>query len=122
MTEYKVIEEYPAYEVGDDGTVWAFSYLGSGKRGKVGWYDWRYTRSLPRYDDEGNKTYEDVLVERKIVPSVCLFKGKKFKNFDIKDLVAKAFIPNPENLPFVRHKDGDFTNNNVSNLYWSETQ
>ena len=33
-------------------------------------------------------------------------------------LVAQYFIPNPNNLPVVRHLDGDKENNDVSNLAW----
>lgn len=33
-------------------------------------------------------------------------------------LVAEVFVPNPDNLPYVHHKDDDKTNNNASNLDW----
>ena len=33
--------------------------------------------------------------------------------------VAKAFLPNPDNLPIVGHKDNNKANNSIDNLYWT---
>jgi hypothetical protein len=33
-------------------------------------------------------------------------------------IVAETFIPNPDDLPLVRHLDDDRSNNNVFNLEW----
>lgn len=40
------------------------------------------------------------------------------KKFSIHRLVATMFIPNPENLPCVNHKDENKHNNNADNLEW----
>lgn len=37
-------------------------------------------------------------------------------------LVAAAFIPNPDNKPFVDHVDGNRLNNNIENLRWVSQQ
>lgn len=43
------------------------------------------------------------------------------KNKTIHRLVAEAFVPNPDNLPFVKHRDGDPQNNHAANLMWCKT-
>lgn len=40
------------------------------------------------------------------------------ETFSVHRLVARLFVPNPDNLPIVHHKDGDTYNNNSDNLEW----
>ena len=49
---------------------------------------------------------------------VCLYKDGKVEQPKIHRLVAEAFIPNPNNLYTVNHKDEVKTNNVASNLEW----
>ena len=49
---------------------------------------------------------------------ICLNKNGIKKTFKVHRLVALAFIPNPDNLPFVNHKDENKLNNNINNLEW----
>jgi hypothetical protein len=51
-------------------------------------------------------------------PVVRLWKDNKETSKLIHQLVARAFIPNPEGKPEVNHKDGVKDNNNISNLEW----
>lgn len=50
---------------------------------------------------------------------VTLFKNGKAKCITVHRLVAINFIPNPNGLPVVNHKDENKVNNQVSNLEWS---
>ena len=50
--------------------------------------------------------------------TVLLSKNGKKRWYFVHRLVAEAFIPNPDNLPFVNHKDENKVNNISSNLEW----
>ena len=50
--------------------------------------------------------------------TVLLSKNSKRKWHFVHRLVAEAFIENPDNLPFIKHKDEDKLNNNIENLEW----
>lgn len=45
----------------------------------------------------------------------CFVDGK---NELLHRLLAETFIPNPDNLPCINHKDGNKLNNTLSNLEW----
>ena len=45
------------------------------------------------------------------------YKGKEYPA-SLHRLVAEYFIPNPDGLPTVNHKDGDKSNNDITNLEW----
>ncbi len=61
---------------------------------------------------ENNKEYKQI----------SLSKNNKLKTFKIHRLIALAFIPNPNNYPYVNHIDGNKKNNNIINLEWCTAQ
>lgn len=55
--------------------------------------------------------------------SVKIYDGHcGFKMYRVNRLVAEHFIPNPEGLKEVNHKDEDKTNNKVTNLEWCSSK
>ena len=62
------------------------------------------------------------LLVKRINPSgyevVTLCKNGVQKTMRVHRIVASAFIPNPDNLPIINHKDENRINNSVENLEW----
>lgn len=53
---------------------------------------------------------------------LCLRKNNIAKTYKVHRLVAQAFIPNPNNLPCINHKDENPSNNYVNNLEWCSVE
>lgn len=86
-------------------------------------------RSLGRYINSGI-TDKRFLRGRTLKPKVrkegylevALYKNHRKKWITVHRLVAKTFIPDPEHLPQVNHKDENKENNKVGNLEWCSAQ
>jgi hypothetical protein len=76
--------------------------------------------------DDNGRTYNKPLKGKQMKQAmhtkgykiVSLTKDSKTKTMFVHRLVAEAFVNNPDNLPFVNHKDEDKTNNFADNLEW----
>ena len=53
---------------------------------------------------------------------IGLCKNRIKTSLSVHRLVAETFIPNPDNLPMINHKDEDKTNNRVENLEWCDAK
>ena len=71
-----------------------------------------------------NKILKQNIVGEGYNACVTKLNGRKGSNLVLKvhREVAKAFIPNPDELPFVNHIDGDKLNHSVDNLEWVTPQ
>ena len=91
MEEFKDIKSYEGlYKVNKQGEV--YSYITNKKiKGSIDSNDYR---------------------------QMHLSKNGEHKKKSLHRIVAEAFLPNPNNLPEVNHKDGNKLNNSVDNLEW----
>ena len=115
----------------------------NGKLAYTGGYVWSYTpldipteveewRDVKGYENlyqvsrkgkvrSSHKGYWEVLtsvVNRHGYNQYLFHKDGKRKNMRGNRLVAEAYIPNPDNLPFLNHKDENPANDCVDNLEW----
>lgn len=104
---WKIIEEEPDYEVSNLGNVRSVHRKKVTVDGFVRTY--KPKSITPKVDRDGYMI-------------VCLGGFNKRKVYKVHRLVAKAFIKNPFNLPFINHKDETRTNNVVTNLEWCDAK
>jgi hypothetical protein len=113
-----------------------------GKRESIGGFKWKYSNQAHNFHAVDLSSMEEIdgfegyYIDRegKIYgvsksqfltynmsdgyPKVMLYKNRKPSSFYVHVLVAKTFIPNPENKPVVNHIDHNKINCNVDNLEW----
>jgi hypothetical protein len=81
-----------------------------------------YSNSLSNYQisENGEVINDRTKTIQKLSSNTGGYKTIKIQKkwFLIHRVVAQAFIPNPNDLPNVLHKDNNPSNNSVDNLYW----
>lgn len=94
---WKDIEGYEKYQVSNLGNVRSLDYMHTGKVQLL-----RLRKRKRGY------------------LCITLCKDGKLKNYLVHRLVAQAFLPNPDNLPQVNHRDENPSNNRANNLEWCD--
>jgi len=86
---------------------------------------WVDLKGFPKYEistigvrHKKKKSYINYHINDDGYPSIGIYRDKLVKTILLHRLIAIQFIPNPDNLPFVNHKNGDKMDFSVDNLEW----
>lgn len=98
MSKWVKIKDFPSYKVSSEGRIKATNYNHTGVEREI-----RIFKNIRGY-----------------MACNLMYKGVR-KRKTVHQLVAIAFLDNPRALTQVNHKNGDKTDNRVSNLEWCTT-
>ncbi len=101
--DWRPVPDFPHYEINKDGQVRRLSDYIVDSNGVRFYRKGRILKTKTNYQG---------------YVSVTLTENGKSKGLFIHNLLAKVFIPNPNNLPCVNHIDENPSNNKLENLEW----
>lgn len=98
------------YDITDDGRVFSLKRVAI----NLNQFGIICKQPIPEREMKLNKTGRYYMI------GLC--KQGKYKRFLVHRLVAFHFLPNPNILPVINHKDFNAYNNNVENLEWTTNE
>jgi len=92
--------------------------------------EWRVVPEFPKIEasnmgrirDSITKKIRKTPIGKRGYPNFSYWNNGKIRLLTVHRCVAFAFLENPEKKPQINHKDGDKTNNHVSNLEWATSR
>ena len=84
---------------------------------------WKFVKDNPKYSISNTGRVRNYLGRELKVSTdkngfaTVTMSNKKYK---LHVLLARTFLPNPENHTYVEHIDGDVSNNSLDNLRWTD--
>lgn len=91
--------------------------------------EWKDLKDFNRYEanEDGEIRNKETLkilsqcsLDKDGNPTVKLYQDGVRKKICVHRIIGELFVPNPDNLPFLKRKDNDKLNVRASNLYWTD--
>lgn len=111
MEVWKIVDEFPEYEVSNLGRLRSINRTFTDSKGR-------------KYHKKGQiiKLCQQIGKNNYVQVMASIRSSGKMHRVLVHRLVAKAFIPNPNNFAQVNHKDENTLNNCADNLEWCDSK